>query len=246
MSRAALLWLLVTAGVAAQEVSGSRQFGPLNIGYTIADGQALTTLVLSLEGVAADKATLTYEQRIYTFKVAAGGARAEGSIRMTIAQAPNLSNLEGHFTTWSSSAEKTLFDGKLTSWIAPDSLILTEQNFWLTGSLSTRTTIRNNSRSGAVVDILSGNTVLFSTLLLPPSTVAVIPTDLVIGSVKVEQGAKMTLTPPSSLADGTMFLECQFQSDTTPSTNFSGTVAIWTMDTPNMAAPPLVNDNDSQ
>lgn len=229
------------AGASAQDVTGSRQFDQLNINYTIAGGQALATVVLSLSGVVVDKAVLSYEAPVYTFNIAAGGARAEGSIGLAVAQAPRLSGIEGHFTAWNRAAKTTRFDGKIASWISPDSLVLVERNFWLTGLLNARTTVRINSRSGAQVDILSGSVVLFSTLLLPPSPVAVTPVDLIVGNVKVTRGAKMTLTPPSSLAAGTMFLECQFQTDTTPSTAFSGMVATWAQDTTVMSTPAVSN-----
>jgi len=201
----------VIAGAVAQEASGNHQFGPLNIDYIIAEEQAQATVTLTLEGIFADKAVLSYKMPVYNFKIAAGGARAEGNIELMIAQATELSAIEGHFTTWNSAAKSTRFDGKLTSWVAPDSLILFEQDFWLTGSLNARTTVRNNAKSGVQVDILSGTIVMFSTLLLPPSPIAVTPIELIVGNDKVTQGAKMTLTPPRPLQPERCFCNASFR-----------------------------------
>ena len=90
-----------------------------------------------------------------------------------------------------------------------------------------QTIVRNGAPTGAEVDFISGTQELYAVTMLPPSPVAVIPLQLIDGDVEVETGAKVTLTPPSSLAPGSAFLSCQFKTLTTPLTTYSGTVASW-------------------
>src|SRR5208282_905903 len=215
---AAFLWLISVCSVVAQGVSGHRVLGVLGVDYVIDGNTAQVTVDLILSGQLVDHALITFDRPDHDFNVASGGAKAIGTLTMDVAQAPSPSSLKGDFTVRDAAGTSVPFHGELVTWTAPDSLILVTKQFFLAPLLEARTIVRNGAPSGAEVDFWSGDQELYSVTMLPPSPVAVIPMKLIDGDLQVQAGAKMTLTPPSSLAPGSVFLSCQFQTLTTPLT----------------------------
>jgi hypothetical protein len=242
---AAILCVFVTTLAAAQNVSGQRTFSVLTVNYTINGSIAQVTVSLSLAGVAVDQVVLTYGDPTYHFLVQAAGYQAAGDLALVVAQAPTLSRLQGQFTVRTGTAIGVPFEGEITTWTAPDQLILLQRDYNLSSELRARTIVRNGSRYGADVQFMAADALLFEALLLPPSPVAVTPKDLVIGSLKLNQGARLTLLPPSSLSDGIVSLDCSFSSASILQTDFNAAIASWPLQTPGISKP-AENNNGVQ
>ena len=213
----------------AEDLPGQRTISGLKIDYTVNGTVAQAVVKLSLDDISVDQALLTYDAPTHAFAVAANGMSAAGSLDFTVVQQPHLSSLSGDFSVKDAKGQSTAFKGDLVTWTAADNLALLQINFDLTGNLRARTTIMNGARSGAKVDYLTGDTLLFSSLVLPPSPVSVTQKDLVIGDLRLNKGAQLTLTltPPSAFARGTVWLECTFSSLTIPPTKYAGLIASW-------------------
>jgi hypothetical protein len=226
----ALVLLVFSAALArAQDLSGQRTISGLTIDYTVSGAVAEVDVSLSLNGQFVNAAVLTYGAPTHDFTVAAGGMSASGALTMSVVQGPTPSALTGDFTVVDAKGKPDKFQGDVVTWAASDDLPLFSQTYNLMANLSVKTTVLNGSRYGAAVDYMSGATLLYSSVLLPPSPVSVTPFDLVIGDVRLNKGAQLTLTPPSNIARGMVALSCTFSSAQIPPTQFSGAVASWSL-----------------
>jgi hypothetical protein len=224
----ALVFVLFSGALArAQDWSGQRDISGLTIDYAVSGAVAQVGVRLTLNGQLVDDAVLTYAAPTHNFSVAANGMSANGAISLAVVQEPSPSALVGDFAVVDATGKSVPFKGDVVSWTAPDNLELFRVNYNLTGNLSARTIVLNGAREGAQVDYLTGETLLYSSLLLPSSSMSVTPYDLIIGDLKLNKGAQLTLTPPSNLSNGMVVLDCTFSSLTIPPTRFTGAIAFW-------------------
>ncbi|KQY26148.1 hypothetical protein ASD38_20610 [Caulobacter sp. Root487D2Y] len=224
----ALVFVLFSGALArAQDWSGQRDISGLTIDYAVSGAVAQVGVKLTLNGQFVDDAVLTYAAPTHNFSVAANGMSASGAISLAVVQEPSPSSLVGDFAVLDATGKSVPFKGDITTWISPDNLELFRVNYNLTGNLSARTIVLNGARYGAQVDYLTGTTLLYSSLLLPSASMSVTPFDLVIGDLKLNKGAQLTLTPPSALSNGMVVLDCTFSSEMIPPTRFTGAIASW-------------------
>ncbi|KQZ04084.1 hypothetical protein ASD21_19975 [Caulobacter sp. Root1455] len=224
----ALVFVLFSGALArAQDWSGQRDISGLTIDYAVSGAVAQVGVKLTLNGQFVDDAVLTYAAPTHNFSVAANGMSASGAISLAVVQEPSPSSLVGDFAVVDATGKSVPFKGDITTWISPDNLELFRVNYNLTGNLSARTIVLNGARYGAQVDYLTGTTLLYSSLLLPSASMSVTPFDLVIGDLKLNKGAQLTLTPPSALSNGMVVLDCTFSSEMIPPTRFTGAIASW-------------------
>lgn len=221
---------LITAHTlaAAQTVSGQREISSLTVFYSTSNTpQVQADISLSLGGESVDHFVLTYSKPLHHFSVAFDSIKAEGSIGLVIAASPDPSHIDGFFSIHTQKNPSFQFQGSVVSWNVPDTAVLAQMDYNLTSSVLARTRIRNGSRHGAEVAFIDAGQQIFTAFLLPPSPVAVVPADLIVGSDTINSGAQFVLTPPSGLANGQVFLSCTFSSATAPPTNFAADIAIW-------------------
>jgi hypothetical protein len=224
----ALVFVLFSGALArAQDWSGQRDISGLTIDYAVSGAVAQVSVKLTLNGQFVDDAVLTYTAPTHNFSVAANGMSASGVISLAVVQEPSPSSLVGDFAVIDTTGKSIPFKGDVVSWTSPDNLELFSLNYNLTANLSARTIVLNGARYGARVDYLTGNTLLYSSLVLPTSNVSVTPFDLVIGDLKLNKGAQLTLTPPTTLSNGMVVLDCTFSSEIIPPTRFTGAIAFW-------------------
>lgn len=224
----ALVFVFYSGALArAQDWSGQRDISGLTIDYAVSGAVAQVGVKLTLNGQFVDEAVLTYTAPTHNFSVAANGMSASGAISLAVVQDPSPSSVVGDFSVVDATGKSVPFKGDVVSWTAPANLELFRVNYNLTGNLSARTIVLNGARYGAQVDYLTGETLLYSSFLLPSSNVSVTPFDLVIGDLKMNKGAQLTLTPPSNLSNGMVVLDCTFSSVTIPPTRFTGAIAFW-------------------
>ncbi len=223
------LGFLVSSGARAraQDWSGQRFISGLIIDYSVSGSVAEVGVRLSLSGQFVDGAVLTYAAPTHNFLVSASGMTASGAVGLSIVQSPSPSKLTGDFTVVGTSGKPSKFQGDVVTWTASDNLKLFSVNYNLTANLSARTSVLNGVRYGVQVDYMTNGTLLYSSYLLPSSSVSVTPFDIVMGSLKLNKGATLALTPPSNLSNGQVVLDCTFSSDTTPPTHFTGAIASW-------------------
>jgi len=224
----ALVFALISGALArAQDWSGQRDISGLTIDYAVSGAVAQVGVKLTLNGQFVDDAVLTYASPTHNFSVTANGMSASGGISLAVVQSPNPSSLVGDFSVIDATGKSVPFKGDIVTWSAADNLELFRLNYNLTANLRARTIVLNGAREGAKVDYLTGETLLYSSLLLPSASISVTPFDLVIGDLKLNKGAQLTLTPPSSLSNGMVVLDCTFSSEAIPPTRFTGAIASW-------------------
>lgn len=222
------LWSQETGGTrisAGQSIH--RDIGPLGIDIAVDELYARVTVTLKLGGALVGEQVLTPDSSGYDFAVINGPDTARGTIRMLLVAAPRLSAINAKVVAMHGKDPPLGFIGSLCSWLAPENQIWAEQTMALMGDLTAQTVVRGSNRTNVTVTLMSGSLVLYSLTVTQASPVAQIPDSLVLGDVIVAPGAKFTMTIPTAMQSGQMFMQAVFQSRTIPPTPFAADIAIW-------------------
>lgn len=213
-----------------------RAFGPLSISYVVDAVYARVTVSLSLAAEPVGEAVLTPDKPTYRFDLSAEGDQAQGTLTAAFEAAPGISALNGDFQTGTSGSASVPFKGAVVTWTAGDDLIYVEQTFDLSPEISARTQVRGSARSVARVILLAGSLIMGEVNMIQASPKAVIGHDLILGDAKIYSGAAFTLTIPTALQRGQVFMEGAFQSGSIPQTTISSAIANWSLQGPSEAA----------
>ena len=238
---AAGAWLcLITSCVALQPLSAAVpaanaapaavpsapvQAGPLALTAQVdtAKGQVLVTATL---GHVVARQVLTLASPVLPLDLADGPLSARGRVMLRFAAAPQLSAVTADVVA-ADGAGSHRFRGAVASWLAAAPPILYQRSFDLAADLSIQVTVRGAAGNTAEVAFYSGSLRLgaLTAMQLSPRQIFVGP--LQAGSVRVEPGATITLTIPTALQKGMLFLQATFSTATTPATTISASVAQW-------------------
>lgn len=110
---------------------------------------------------------------------------------------------------------------------------------WLTSTVSVVTCVFGEARNEATAAIMYGSYMLWSGTMIQASPTIVINTELIYGSLRISRGATFTLTIPTQIQPGNVFLQIEVLSPPNPAQPFSAQVAWWPLssfETPATAA----------
>lgn len=107
---------------------------------------------------------------------------------------------------------------------SPDSIV-----YHLTPTLTVVTKPLGTVKNNANVTFYAGSILLYTVTVTQTSPVSVCSYNLLLGSVKIEQGMQLTLQIPSSLQPGSIFLQATYSDLNVPQTTINAMVATWSM-----------------
>lgn len=99
--------------------------------------------------------------------------------------------------------------------------------YQLTPTLTVVTKPLGTAKNSAIVTFYSGSILLYTLTITQTAPVSVSNSDLILGSVKIDQGMQLTLQIPSSLQPGSVFLQATFSDLNIPPTKISAMIATW-------------------
>jgi hypothetical protein len=204
--------------------------GPLVISVQSepARGQALVNLQLS--GTTILTQLLCLVDPVLSFDLAQGDSAATGRITLQLLEPPRYSSVDADMCTRQGVATDQ-FKGMLDSWVATASPVIGDFVAILTSEFSTRTTVRGPAANLAEFQFYQGTTPIAQAEVTQFAPVQVFPDAIVSGGVRIEPGAQITLSIPSTITPGWLFLQATFSSTTTPPTRISSSVANWSLPT---------------
>jgi chitodextrinase len=202
--------------------------GPLTLSVQAdpSRGQALITATLSSIPVLTQ--LLFIGAPILELNVAVGTASATGSVTLQLLLPPQYSNVSADVVAVQGS-DNTPYRGTITAWLATGTPVVGDFVTYLTGELSTLTTVRGVDANIAQFSFVSGAVPIAVAEATQFAPIQVFQNEIVAGNVYVEAGATITLTIPTQLAPGWLLLQATYGSNTTPPTKFSASVALWNL-----------------
>lgn len=214
--------------------------GPLTIEAKIAPNMGQVVVKLVLAGREMGKHLLGYTAPMLILDLANAGATATGKIQLELQAPPLFSSLQADVSA-KQSGQTFCFKGDIASWQAQGQPIVGHYITQLDATLTATTTVRGVSANTANFEFrIQGNAVaaMTATQLAP---VQVYPEEISIGDLYIAKSAKITLAVPTEIGPGMLFLQCFFQTATTPETQVSASVAniAW----PKIVSPKIVSDN---
>ncbi|HEX8127534.1 MAG TPA: hypothetical protein VF527_00305 [Pyrinomonadaceae bacterium] len=98
---------------------------------------------------------------------------------------------------------------------------------WLTSTVSVVTYVFGEARNEAFAAIKYGSVMIWSGTMIQAAPTIVINTELIYGSLRISRGATFTLTIPTPIQLGNVFLQIEFLSPPNPAQQFSAQVSSW-------------------
>jgi hypothetical protein len=99
--------------------------------------------------------------------------------------------------------------------------------FPLSPSVSVVTNVFGTARNMASVAILSGTITVWTGTMIQTAPVATIPYELRLGSMNIKAGTTFTLTIPTTMQNGNVFMQGELQSPPNPWQPIAAIVAMW-------------------
>ena len=189
-------------------------------------GQAVVTVLLA--NTTVEKQLLTYSSARMELNLANGQAAATGEIILNLQPSPQFSALHADVVAVDGSG-KYPYKGTLKSWVAEDEPVVGDYVLPLTAELSTLTTVRSLAADIADFSFLLGGQSLASMTATQLAPVQKLPNKIEAGDVVIEAGAQISLTIPTTLEKGFLFLTAEFRTRTTPQTPIGSSVANWSL-----------------
>jgi hypothetical protein len=204
-----------------------REVGPMTIDATIGREFARVTVALKLHGVLVGERVLTPASTEYDFAVVNGLDTAHGAVRVAFATPPHLCALHAELSSKSGPAAAVGYTGNLATWLATGDQIWLDTTIALAPDFFAHTVVSGANRTDVTVTLLAGSAVMYTVSVTQASPVAVISDSLALGDVHVAAGTRFTMTIPTQLQRGQMFMQALFQSSNIPPTSFAAAIATW-------------------
>jgi len=213
------------------------KIGPLTLIVQVDPSRGQTVVTTVIAKTTVDKRLLTYSNSKMKLDVASGQATATGEIILNLATgeiilnlqpSPQFSALHADIVGGDESG-KYPYKGALASWVAEGEPVLGDYVLPLTAELSTLTTVRSVAADIADFSFLLGGQSLASMTATQLAPVQKLPNEIVAGDVVIEAGAQISLTIPTTLEKGFLFLTAEFRTRTTPQTLIGSSVANWSL-----------------
>ncbi len=221
-----MLCLLLSLGVQAQQ--GKRTFGPLVIDYTIdsvrntglcqftIDNKVVTTALVGSGGNS-------------TFSINQVGFTSNGMLSIRSNGPQGRQELDINF--WYRTGQDSIgYTGALVMWsnsavIAVDTVVLAP--FTLAPLLSIQTKVWGSSRNIAMVTFVNGQMPVYSATLTQVSPMIETTQDIIIGDLVIKKGMTISLSIPSTIINGHIWLNAQFITTDHPLTTFNAQIGSW-------------------
>ncbi len=213
--------------------------GPLVISVQSDPSRGQALVLLQLSGTTLLTQLLCLVDPVLQFDLAQGDSNATGRITLKLLEPPRYSSVDAEVTTWQGEATKP-FKGMLSSWVATALPVIGDFVAILTSELSTLTTVRGQAANFAEFQFFQGETPIAQAEVTQFAQVQVFPDAIVSGGIRIESRAQITLSIPSTITPGWLFLQASFSSPSTPQTRISSSVANWSLPTHNLITQPQV------
>lgn len=204
------------------------KIGPLTLIVQVDPSRGQTVVTTVIAKTTVDKRLLTYSNSKMKLDVASGQATATGEIILNLQPSPQFSALHADIVGGDESG-KYPYKGALASWVAEGEPVVGDYVLPLTAELSTLTTVRSVAADIADFSFLLGGQSLASMTATQLAPVQKLPNEIEAGDVVIEAGAQISLTIPTTLEKGFLFLTAEFRTRTTPQTPIGSSVANWSL-----------------
>jgi hypothetical protein len=189
-------------------------------------GQAVVTVVLA--GATVLTQLLSLSNSRLALDVAVGDCSAKGGFTLTVLDPPYYSSVNADLRVIQHDFSSA-FKGMADIWIASAQPVIGEYITFLTAELTTLTTVRGAAANLAQFQFFSADTAIAQAEATQFAPVQSFPGAIVAEEVRIEPEAMITLSIPTTITPGWLFLQAVFSSATTPSTRISASVANWTL-----------------
>jgi hypothetical protein len=208
--------------VAATQVN----VGPLTLKVQAdpARGQALVTAAFA--EAAVETQVLTITSPTLTLDVAEGAASAKGDLQLVLNSPPKYSAVTADVVATNAGVQ-TPFRGALGRWVATAEPVAGEYTTIINGELTADTTVRGAAGNIVQFSFVSGSLTIGSVTATQFAPRQVFLNDIVAGDLKIQAGATITLTFPTTIRPGLLLLRATVSTDTTPPTPIAASVARW-------------------
>jgi hypothetical protein len=107
---------------------------------------------------------------------------------------------------------------------------------WLTPSVSVVTNVFGQARNEVLVSIVYGTVTIWNGTMTQAVPKLVIDHELIYGSLQISSGTTFTLTIPTQMQMGGVFLQIEILSPPNPWQKFSALIATWPLSSTSTAA----------
>ena len=210
---------------------GSRTIGPLVLTARANPARGDATVTAALDGATVAMQRLTLAQPRLSLDVKAGTSSATGSVTLDL-QAPSLvSSVEADVVA-TGLGTATPYRGAVVTWVAEADPVFAEFTQVINGELSAHTIVRGAAGNIVQFQFVSGSAPIATLTATQFSPEQAFPSKIQAGDVSIDAGAKITLTIPTALQPGMLFLQATITTATTPSTPIAASMAEWSLPPP--------------
>ncbi|MBB4003110.1 hypothetical protein [Aurantimonas endophytica] len=209
----------------------SRTIGPLVLTARVNPARGDATVTAALNGVAIAMQRLTLAQPSLSLDVKAGASSATGSVTLDLQAPPLISSVEADVTA-TSAGTVTPYRGAVITWTAEADPVFAEFTQVINGELSAHTVVRGAAANIVQFQFVSGSTPIATLTATQFSPQQAFPSKIQGGDVSIDSGAKITLTIPTTLQPGMLFLQATITTATTPPTQIAASMAEWSLPPP--------------
>jgi hypothetical protein len=220
-------WLATFVAVTpTQVISGPLQ---INVQTDAASGRAVVTVLLL--GTQLFCRLLSLTNPTFPLDISLQDCVAKGTFSLQLLAAPDFCSVNAEVLATQSGVDHSVH-GSICSWQATAEPIVGDYSTVLTSELTTLTTVRGAQANYAEFGFYLSGTLLAQTVATQFASEQTFTNAIVAGSTRIDPGAKITLSIPTTIAPGWLLLQATFASSTTPPTRISAAIANWTLPQP--------------
>ncbi|UIJ71027.1 hypothetical protein [Aurantimonas sp. HBX-1] len=210
---------------------GTRTIGPLALTASANPDRGDATVTAALGGSVVAMQRLTLAQPSLALDVKSGTSSATGSLTLDLQAPPLLSSVEADVVA-SEAGTATPYRGAVVTWVAGADPVFAEFTQVINGELSAHTIVRGAAANIVQFQFVSGSTPIATLTATQFSPQQAFPSKIQGGDVTIDAGAKITLTIPTTLQPGMLFLQATVTTATTPPTPIAAAMAEWSLPAP--------------
>ena len=210
---------------------GSRTAGPLVLTARANPSRGDATVTAVLDDVTIAMQRLTLAQPSLSLDVKAGTSSATGSVTLDLQAPPLVSSVEADVEA-TGGGTTTPYRGAVVTWVAETDPVFAEFTQVINGELSAHTIVRGAAANIVQFQFVSGSTPIATLTATQFSPEQAFASKIQAGDVSIDAGAKITLTIPTALQPGMLFLQATITTATTPATPIAASMAEWSLPPP--------------
>ncbi|NNG60413.1 hypothetical protein HKD51_02325 [Pseudomonas fragi] len=202
--------------------------GPLRLSVQADASRGQAVVIASLSGTQLARQFLCLTEPKLALDIALAACTAKGLITLNLQDTRGYASVNADVVATDGQASYPL-RGMLYSWPATADPVVGEYRAQLTSELSTLTTVRSAVANIAQFGFYAGDTLLAFAETTQFAPIQVFPELISSGDIRIQAGAQITLSIPTQLSPGSLFLQADFSSRNTPPTRISSLVANWSL-----------------